>query len=102
MGPEPRATQRFCITHTSVGWNAKIKVAPGVPVRVAGTFFMGEDRGSAFSPEESWAFPADILQRTGEIAPGELLRQIAEPIWFPTPFCPVRECPGKRSITPRR
>lgn len=66
-------------------WHAQIQLAPGVHVRVHDAYIAGEGHlhASLFG-----LFSVAELRGTGSIAEGELLRFVAEAIWYPTVLLP--------------
>ena len=79
------ATQHFTTARPGFVWNANIRMAPGVPLRVVDAFIAGE---GLLRPTILGLFAMGTLQGTGEIARGELLRHFAESVWFPTALLP--------------
>lgn len=79
------ATQRFATARPGFVWDAKIMMFPAVPVRVVDAYIAGE---GLLRPAALGLFDMGIVQGRGEIARGELLRQFAESVWFPTALLP--------------
>jgi hypothetical protein len=66
-------------------WNARIAMIPGLTVRVHDAYVAGE--GLLHAALLGLVSVAD-LRGTGEIAKGELLRFLAEAVWYPTALLP--------------
>ena len=66
-------------------WDARIRVFPGVAIRVCDSFARGSGsiRASAMG-----VFPLMHVEGTPEIAAGALLRYLAEAVWMPTALLP--------------
>lgn len=79
------ATQHFTAPRAGFVWNAAIAMFPGVPVRVVDAIIAGE---GLLRPAIMGLYPLGTLQGSGEIARGELLRFVAESVWFPTALLP--------------
>ena len=79
------ATQDFETARPGFVWNANITLFPGVPVRVVDAFTAGE---GLLRPSILGLYSMGTQQGTGEIARGELLRHLAESVWFPTALLP--------------
>jgi hypothetical protein len=79
------ATQHFATRAPGFVWDARIAMFPGVPVRVVDAFVGGE---GLLRPTILGLWSLGTLQGRGEIARGELLRYLAESVWFPTALLP--------------
>ncbi len=79
------ATQAFTTARPGFVWDANITLIPGVPVRVVDAYIAGE---GLLRPTILGLYAIGTLQGTGEIARGELLRHVAESVWFPTALLP--------------
>ncbi len=66
-------------------WNAKIMLFPGLPVRVHDAYVVGE---GILRPSILGLFSLGAVQGTGEPARGELMRWLAESVWYPTVLLP--------------
>lgn len=66
-------------------WNARMRVMPGVGVRVHDAYVAGE--GILYAAVLG-AIPVANLRGGGEIAAGELMRFFAESAWYPTALLP--------------
>lgn len=79
------ATQ-FVTTHPrGFDWDARIRMAPGVEVFVRDAYAFGS--GSLRASVLGLVTVAD-LRDTPEIASGELMRYLAEAVWYPTALLP--------------
>lgn len=79
------AIQHFTTARPGFVWNANITLFPGVPVRVVDAFIAGE---GLLRPTLLGLYSLGTLRGSGEIARGELLRHLAECVWFPTALLP--------------
>lgn len=79
------ATQRFVTARPGFVWDANMTLFPAVPVRVVDAFVAGQ---GLLRPTVLGLVPLGTLQGRGEIARGELLRYLAEAVWFPTALLP--------------
>lgn len=79
------ARQRFQTARPGFVWDARIMMFPGVPVRVVDAFIAGE---GLLRPTILGLFNMGAQQGKGEIARGELMRHLAESVWFPTALLP--------------
>ena len=79
------ATQRAVTRRPGYFWDARIRMWPGVPVRVRDAYVAGEGilQAALFG-----LFPVANLRDTGELAKGELMRYLAEAAWYPTALLP--------------
>ncbi|HEX7043294.1 MAG TPA: DUF6544 family protein, partial [Burkholderiales bacterium] len=79
-------------------WNARIALAPGVPVYVHDAYLAGE--GILRAAVLGIVTVADV-RGTGVLAEGELMRFLAEAAWYPTALLPSQgvrwEAAGERS-----
>jgi len=66
-------------------WDARIRLLPGVSVRVHDAYVAGE---GILHAAMLGLFPLVNLQGKGEIAKGELMRFLAEAAWYPTALLP--------------
>lgn len=66
-------------------WNARITMFTGVPVRVHDAYVSGE---GFLSPSLLGLFSLGDVQGDGEIARSELMRWLAEAVWYPTALLP--------------
>lgn len=66
-------------------WNATIQMFPAVPVRVHDAYVAGI---GILRPSILGLFPIGEVQGTDEIARGELMRWLAESVWYPTALLP--------------
>lgn len=66
-------------------WNAKIMLFPDFPVRVHDAYVAGE---GILRPSMLGLFSLGAVQSTGEPARGELMRWLAESVWYPTALLP--------------
>lgn len=79
------ADQRVQLHRPGFDWNARVHVAPGIPIRVHDAYAGGHGwlRASLFGLVDV----AD-LSGGGAIAEGELMRWLAEAPWYPTALLP--------------
>ena len=68
-------------------WNGRIMMAPGVPVRVHDAYVAGE---GLLRPSILGLYALKGQQGTETIARGELLRYLAEAVWYPTALLPTQ------------
>jgi hypothetical protein len=66
-------------------WNARVAMAPGVPVRVHDAYVVGE---GVLHASVLGLFTVVDMRGTGDIAEGELMRFFAEAAWYPTALLP--------------
>jgi hypothetical protein len=66
-------------------WNATIRLFPAFPVRVHDAYVAGT---GILRPAILGLFPMGEVQGTGETARGELMRWLAEGVWYPTVLLP--------------
>lgn len=79
------ATQNFTTDPPGFVWDARIELAPFVPVRVVDAY--ADDEGSLRAALLS-AIPVADAEPSPELNAGELLRYLAETVWFPTALLP--------------
>jgi hypothetical protein len=79
------ATQRVVTRRPGYFWDACIVMFPGAPVRVRDAYVAGEGilQAAVFG-----LFPVANLRDSGELAKGELMRFLAEAVWYPTALLP--------------
>lgn len=80
------AVEYFTANPPGFVWDARIRMAPGVPVRVRDGFVRGAGhmRGSVMG-----LVPVIAVEGTREIAEGALVRYLAEATWCPTMLLPA-------------
>ena len=81
-----RATQHYAVDPPGFVWDARIDLAPLVPVRVVDAYERG--RGSLRALVWSTVPVADA-EHGPRLDEGELLRYLAEAVWFPTALLPA-------------
>ncbi|MEO5621099.1 MAG: DUF6544 family protein [Cypionkella sp.] len=69
-------------------WNATIRLFPVFPVRVHDAYVAGT---GILRPAILGLFPMGEVQGTGETARGELMRWLAEGVWYPTVLLPGQD-----------
>lgn len=79
------ATQHFVTARPGFVWDAQIRLFPGLPVRVVDALIAGT---GLLRPTVLGLVPLGAQHGSGEIARGELLRYLAEAVWFPTALLP--------------
>ena len=79
------STQRVIMRRAGFDWNARIQMAPGLSVLVHDAYVAGE--GVLHAELMGLVAVAD-MRGTPEIARGELLRFLAEAVWYPTRLLP--------------
>ncbi len=79
------SVQRVITRRPGFDWDARIKMAPGLAVRVHDAYIAGEGilQGSLFG-----LFSIVKMIGTKEVAEGELMRYFAETAWYPTALLP--------------
>lgn len=77
--------QRVVTNPPGFDWNGRIMVAPGIPVRVHDAYLAGE--GILHASLLGLVTLAD-QRGTPELAQGELMRFLAESVWYPTILLP--------------
>lgn len=78
------ATQRVVTRRPGFDWDARIVLLPGLAIRVHDAYVAGEGLLQA----KLLGFTVASLGGTRELAEGELLRYLAEAVWFPTALLP--------------
>jgi hypothetical protein len=85
-GWRPFQASQVCTTcPPGFDWAARVQMAPGMPAFVNDTYVTG--RGSLRATVFGWITVARA-EGTPEMAQGELLRYLAEAVWFPTALLP--------------
>lgn len=79
------STQRVITHRPGFDWNARIAMAPGVPVLVHDAYAAGE--GTLHASLFGLISVADV-HGAGDVARGELMRFFAEAAWYPTALLP--------------
>lgn len=79
------ATQHFTVDPPGFVWDARIDVLPLVPVRVVDTYQAGT---GALRAKILSAFTVVDAEPGPEMNSGELMRYLAESVWFPTALLP--------------
>ncbi|AKU09712.1 DUF6544 family protein [Haloferax gibbonsii] len=79
------ATQHYTVDPPGFVWDARIDLAPFLPIRVVDAFVSGS--GSLEAKLLSVVTVADA-PRSPELDEGELARYLSEMVWFPTAFLP--------------
>ncbi|MCU0903564.1 MAG: hypothetical protein MUE83_06775 [Tabrizicola sp.] len=69
-------------------WDARITMAPGLPVRVTDSYIGG--RGQ-LHPALLGLFPVGTVEGGGDFAKAELMRWFAEGVWYPTALLPSQD-----------
>ncbi len=83
---EPFTAKQLVVTkRTGFVWDASIIMSPGIPVRVVDAYVAGV---GTLQPSVIGLFDLGGMQGTGEIARGELIRYVAEAVWYPTALLP--------------
>lgn len=80
-----RSEQRVVTRRPGFVWNARMPVAPGLPVRVHDAYASGE---GVLHPSLLGLLPLGAARGTPELAQGELMRWLAESAWYPTALAP--------------
>jgi hypothetical protein len=77
--------QQVATERPGFDWNATIRMMPALPVRVHDAYADGEGilAASVFG-----AFPVASMRDRGDVARGELMRFVAESLWYPTVLLP--------------
>jgi hypothetical protein len=81
-----RATQHVATEPAGFVWDARVRMAPGLNIRVRDAFVDGT--GSMLASVLG-LFPLVSVAATPEIAAGALHRYLAEAVWFPTALLPT-------------
>jgi hypothetical protein len=79
------ATETFVTQPAGFVWNARIRMAPGLPVRVRDAFVGG--RGSMHASVLA-VWPLASVENTADVASGALHRYLAEAVWLPNALLP--------------
>lgn len=79
------ARQRVATQRPGFVWDASIAVAGGITVRVVDAYVAGV---GSLQPSVIGLFDIGGMEGTGEIARGELIRYVAEAVWYPTALLP--------------
>lgn len=79
------STQRVIANRPGFVWNGRIAMFPGVPVRVHDAYVAGT---GVLAPALFGLFSLGTVRGEGEIARGELMRWLAESVWYPTALLP--------------
>jgi len=80
-----RSDQWVVTRRPGFDWDARIRVAPGMAVRVHDAYVAGEGilQAAVFG-----VLPVANLRGTSQVAEGELMRFLAEAAWYPTALLP--------------
>ncbi|MFZ0106317.1 MAG: DUF6544 family protein, partial [Thiobacillus sp.] len=79
------STQRVVTRRPGFDWDARIRVMPGLTVKVHDAYVGGE---GILHASLAGLFAVAELRGSGEIAEGELMRFLAEAAWYPTALLP--------------
>jgi hypothetical protein len=79
------STQQVVANQPGFVWNGTIALFPGVPVRVHDAYVAGT---GVLRPALFGLFSLGTVEGEGEIARGELMRWLAESVWYPTVLLP--------------
>jgi len=79
------STHRVVANRPGFVWDAWIMLFPGVPGRVHDAYVAGE---GLLRPSILGLIPLGTAEGVGEIARGELMRWLAESVWYPTVLLP--------------
>jgi hypothetical protein len=79
------STQRVVTRRPGFDWDARIRVMPGLTVKVHDAYVGGE---GILHASLAGLFTVAELRGRGEIAEGELMRFLAEAAWYPTALLP--------------
>lgn len=79
------STQHVVANRPGFVWNGRIALLPGIPVRVHDAYVSGE---GVLRPALFGLFSLGTVQGEGDIARGELMRWLAESVWYPTVLLP--------------
>ncbi len=80
-----RAKQEYVVDPPGFVWDARIAMAPAIPVLVRDMFLAG--RGSMRGKIAGWVTVVDAAQ-TPQLSTAALQRHLGEAIWFPTALLP--------------
>jgi hypothetical protein len=78
------SNQRVVLARPGFDWDARIRLLPGLAFRVHDAYVGGEGILTA----RLLGLPVVKMQRTPELARGELMRFLAEAAWYPTALLP--------------
>src|ERR1051325_9460462 len=81
------ATETFVTEPPGFIWDARIRMAPGLPIRARDCFVGG--RGSMHA-RLLGVWPLASVENTPDIAAGALHRYLAEAVWLPTALLPLQ------------
>lgn len=79
------ARQRVVTRRPGFVWDAAIQFAPGVTVHVHDAYLAGE---GVLHPSVMGLYALGRLRGGGDLAKGELMRYLAEAVWYPTALLP--------------
>jgi len=79
------STQRVVTRRPGFVWDARVEMAPGVPVHVHDAYVAGT---GIVHPSIAGVFALANLRDTRDVALGELMRFAAETAWYPTALLP--------------
>lgn len=79
------ARQRVATQRPGFVWDASLVMAGGITVRVVDAYVAGV---GSLQPSVIGLFDVGGIEGTGEIARGELIRYVAEAVWYPTALLP--------------
>ena len=79
------STQRVITRRPAFEWDGRIRLAPGLAVLVRDSYFDGK---GTLHAKLLGLFTVADLRDTPEVAQGELLRFLAEAVWYPTALLP--------------
>jgi hypothetical protein len=79
------ATQRVVLQRPGFDWEARINIFPGVSIRARDTYIAGE---GGFEASVLGLLPLAKKKGTPEMARGELMRFLAEAVFYPTALLP--------------
>lgn len=77
--------QRVIVCRPGFVWSARVSMLPGLPVYVHDALVEGE---GLLAPSLLGLIDLDACRDRGELARGELMRFVAEAVWYPTAFLP--------------
>lgn len=80
------STQRVTLAPAGFDWRARIRLLPGLSIRVRDAFTGGQGVLEA----RLLGLPLADLRGSAELARGELMRFLAEAAWYPTALLPGR------------
>jgi hypothetical protein len=79
------ARQRVSVNRPGFVWDASITMSPGITVRVVDAYVAGV---GSLQPSVFGLFDLGGSQGTADMARGELIRFVAEAVWYPTALLP--------------